>query len=351
FLLVCRLRSEVHYPWVMVVYRQDQPLALLAGRVETIPFAPSIGYLKCPGIPVKTLTVLYHGFLGLQDGPIAGLLVRDTLHWLSDSDVGQVIFPALDIRSSLHTTLMKQTPAWYCEKGILSQLHWQACLSDAADSLLKRMKSKHRAYLLKRQSTFLKAFNGRIKWQWLTEFEHIADTLLKIEQLACKTYQRGLGTGFNNDMDYRERMDLYARRGVLRMALLWVDDTLVCFCIGIVYGDILYGSELGYDQAFKDYSPGILLILWMMEQLRHEGVYNVDWGLGDAQYKRQLGTTAWLEQSILLFKSSWYFLLLRFFLGASLCLDRTARNILDRTDLTARIKSAWRRHLTRPGDA
>jgi hypothetical protein len=40
FLLVCRLRPEVHYPWVMVVYQQNQPVALLAGRVETTPFAP-----------------------------------------------------------------------------------------------------------------------------------------------------------------------------------------------------------------------------------------------------------------------------------------------------------------------
>ncbi len=347
FLLVCRLRPAVHYPWVMVIYEQDIPLAVLAGRVETLRFSPAIGYLKLPGIPLKTLTVLYQGFLGRQDGVTAECLVKATRHWLSSSDVGEVIFPALEPGSPLHLAVIRQTSVWFCEKGGLPQCHWQSVLPDAGDILPGLMKAKHRAGLRKRQRTLQADFEDRIRWQWLTRFEELSALCQQIERLAARTYQRGLGAGFRDNQEWRERLGLYAARGTLRVALLWIDETLVCFYIGMRYGETLFGAELGYDQAFKSYSPGILLILWLMERVREEGVYRMDWGLGDAQYKQQLGATTWPEQSLYLFKPTPAHWILRSLLGITQAIDQTARHVLEKTDLTHRIKTAWRRRMIR----
>jgi len=345
FLLVCRLRPEVHNPWVMVVYEAAIPVALLAGRVETLPFAPAIGYLKLPGIRLKTLTLLYQGFLGRQDSATAECLVEALRRWLSASEVAEVILPALEPDSPLYGAVIRQTSVWFCEKGGLSQCHWQSVLPEAGEILLGQMKAKHRATLRKQQRSLQDSFGDRLRWQWLTRFEDWPTLCQQIERLAAKTYQRGLGAGFRDDQEWRERLGVYAARGTLRIALLWIDETPACFFIGIRYGEVLFGAELGYDQTLKNYSPGILLILWLMARIREEGIYRVDWGLGDAQYKRQLGAVAWPEQTLYLFRPTPVHALLRGVLGLTQMIDHTVRTVLEKTDLTNRIRTAWRRRM------
>lgn len=345
FLLICRIRPEVHYPWVMVAYEDGSPCALLAGRVETTNVAPPLGYLKLVPVFVKNLTLLHHGFLGRQDESVANFFISSLKDWLQRVDVKTVQFPFLAEDSPLKKVLQERVSFWQCEKGMLPKLHWRGILPPLEEPLLMHLKSKSRSTIRRRERAFNAAFSGRLTWQWLTTFTDIPTLCHELENLASKTYQRGLGVGFRNDVEHCLRYQLYADKGLLRVALLKLDDELIGFVIGIRYQDALFIIELGYDRRYKDYSPGINLMLWMMERLREEGVVLMDWGKGGAQYKSQLGNVPCSEQSFWLFKATPPILMLRVAFGGIIRFERVARFLLNKMQLTDRVKSRWRQSI------
>ncbi|WP_395645048.1 GNAT family N-acetyltransferase [Terricaulis sp.] len=54
---------------------------------------------------------------------------------------------------------------------------------------------------------------------------------------------------------------------------------------------VLHDWVVAHDNAFDSYSPGVLLARWAIGWAGDHGVAEVEFGLGDTQYKRQLSTT------------------------------------------------------------
>ncbi len=76
---------------------------------------------------------------------------------------------------------------------------------------------------------------------------------------------------------------------VARAALLTVDGAPAAFSFDLDLGDLKYAIANSYDQAFSKHSPGKLLYYRNLVQALGEGITRVDWGAGDAGYKRVIG--------------------------------------------------------------
>ena len=76
FLLVCRTRENVRNPHVIVVSRDDEPVAILAARLENSHIAPSIGYFTPFKFAVRSLSTVYGGLLGRVDDAVATALMN-----------------------------------------------------------------------------------------------------------------------------------------------------------------------------------------------------------------------------------------------------------------------------------
>ena len=63
-----------------------------------------------------------------------------------------------------------------------------------------------------------------------------------------------------------------------------------------------FGSDyVGYDAEFGKYSPGMYLVMKVVEGFcdgHREGVTEVDFGTGHAQYKQVLSNQEWRETSV-----------------------------------------------------
>ena len=119
------------------------------------------------------------------------------------------------------------------------------------------------------------------------------------------------------------------------------------FWLGVAYKNVFHSNFMGYDPAHASHSPGMFLVTTVIEGLCKEDgkdrVREIDFGLGDAQYKKVLGTNSSEEAGLYVFAPSFKGCALDLTTTVLGSIDRTARKILDRTNLLMKVKGIWRR--------
>jgi hypothetical protein len=347
FVLICKSRSEVASPYVLVVEKDKAPQAILVARLENYQFSPSIGYFKLLKINGKAITVLTDGILGTLNIEVVNLLYQHLWHLLSNGSADAVIFSNLKEDSLFSKFLLEFGPSLWCNKKPKWSAHWMMNVPSTAGQLLREMKSKHRISVLKRKKELESKFPNNVTWRWVKEFKDLNGLCLDLESLASRTYHRALHAGFIDDEEHRNRFALFVERGMLRMQLLLIEGQIGAFWIGVVYKKIFHSIETAYDPNLTKFTPGTLVFLNMIDELAREKVERIDFGLGDADYKRRFGKTSKREATIQVFSPSPKGVTLRTYFYITEILDKMVRKLLQETGILNRIKSVWRKALVR----
>jgi hypothetical protein len=171
------------------------------------------------------------------------------------------------------------------------------------------------------------------------------------EEIAKQTYHRGLGVGFADRPDVRSRVELAAQKGWLRANLLYIGDRPIAFWIGMLYHGSFVSEYMGYDPEFRRFSPGMVLIMRVIEgfcgRASGDTVRELDFGLGHAEYKGALCSKTWLEAPVYIFSPTPKGLGLKAMRTTTRLVDGCARKVLASTKFFPRLKRAWRDHLAK----
>lgn len=148
----------------------------------------------------------------------------------------------------------------------------------------------------------------------------------------------------------RARYEFLARMGWLRSFVLCLDDRPSTFWIGTLRHEVFVSDYMAFDPAFREYWPGMYLILRVIEILAKEilakdGNYparQIDFGLGDQPYKQLLTRQAVEVALVYIFAPNFRGLtanLLRLSLGR---VNYTLKILLGETRWLAIAKRKWR---------
>lgn len=348
FKMICGLRPEVESPCVAVIECNGCPNALLLGRLEHTQFAPSIGYVKPVRVSARVLVILHEGLLGQLDEEVAVELVDCLWSCLSAGLADVIEFHYLPENSPLLKALQLHTPGWLCQKPSLWSVHWEMTLPAEGTFIERKVKAKHRTAIRKRERELESDFRGRVAWKWMNRFDDIAAISSRLEEVAACAYQRGLGSGFRDNEEYRRRFALFASRGQLRVQLLEIDGRVRAFWFGYLYHDVFHLSETGYDPLLGKYEVGKLIFIRLSDELVREGVSKIDFGIGDAAYKQRFGDRSWREATVRMFAPTAKGMLLRSCTGLFAAADKLGRSVIQRMGMMDRLKTGWRRRLTPP---
>jgi len=348
FKMICHLRPEVDSPCVTVVEGNGQLGALLAGRLERTQFSPPIGYFRPVRISAKVLTILHKGVLGKMDDQLAKISVKYLWSMLVSGMADVIEFQYLSEDSPLLNALQIHSSGWFCDKKPRWSIHWDMEIPSGGSFIEHKVRAKHRTGFRKRERELETAFPGKVSWRWLNRFDDIPALCARLEEVAARAYQRGLGTGFIDNEEYRQRLSLFASRGQLRVQLLEIDGKVRAFWFGYLYQDVFHLSETGYDPDLSKYEVGTLMFIRLNDELIKEGVRKLDFGIGDALYKRRFGDRSWREGTVWLFAPTAKGLVLRSTMGLFSTVDKFGRNAIQTLGVLDRIKTGWRRRLA-PG--
>lgn len=173
--------------------------------------------------------------------------------------------------------------------------------------------------------------------------------LRDIETVAARTYQRQLGAGWDAARD-RQWIKLRMDRGWFRAWVLYIDSSPRAFEVGDVYRGTYFLDARGYDPDWSTHRLGNYVALQVWRDLCEDPeVRRMDFGPGDADYKREAATDVRREASLMIFPARPSGVALNVAFSAVVMADRLARRLVG-GNRAARIKRWWR-HLKVSGAA
>jgi len=302
---IVRSRPEVQGPAVFVLYHFTTPVAMLIGRIEEAPMDVKFGYVTLPTPRLRQLVLLYGGVCGEVTDLAAKLFFREIKALLKQKVVDAVVFNYLPRDSNLFTAMTNQIPFGCRDHVLLPNPHWSTRLPKTLDEFMNKIAKNHR-YGIRRQAKILEAaFPNEVEVLCLTKDGEVQKLCTDSERIAGKTYQRSLGVLALDSREMLERLSVHARSGSLRGYVLYIRKEPCAFWIGTLYKGVFFMDFTGYDTRYQTFAIGTYLFMKLIEDLcRNTTASSLDFGFGDAVYKKKFGDTSWPEMTVMLFPAT-----------------------------------------------
>jgi hypothetical protein len=303
FLTVVRERDEVVRPHVYFGNRGDGARVALVGRMEDTVLETRAGYRAIYRPRVRSL-VLAHGGLSGHDTPEgAAMILRHLRGVLAAGEAEVALLPSLPVESELFREASAlRFPAR--QASIDVSRHWALRLPDSFDEFVRTRSKSTRDNIKRYRNRLHRDFGDGVRLERYMTVDS-ADILFRdARRVAEQTYQHGLGVAFADSRLDRELTCLGLARGWARVYVLYLDGQPAAFWPGAVWGGTFFSGTPGYDTRFADYGIGKYVLMRLIQDLCEEpGIDSVDYGSGEADYKRQFGNDNWAEADVLLFSS------------------------------------------------
>jgi CelD/BcsL family acetyltransferase involved in cellulose biosynthesis len=333
-------RDEVQAAHVVVAERAGTPVALAVGRIEDRTAEARFGYATLHRARLKTLTLVHGGVVGeAQDPEVIDALAAALVAAVDAREADALFFHKLALDSPLHQAVLRAVPPRRRQRFLAVDRHWTRELPDSYDTFLSSLKRrKHLKYYMRRLD---KEYGDRVTLPRLHRPEQLETLLTDVEAVAHRTYQRGLDAGFHAKRD-REIVRTGLAAGRYNAWVLAIDGAPVAFEYGELHGGTYFLGGKGYVPEMADKSLGNYVALHVLAQLIGEGsAQRIDFGFGDADYKRSFGDGGWDEADLTVYARRARPLAINALHSAIVGADRTARRVAGR-DRVAKIKSRWR---------
>jgi len=299
-LSVVRARPSVLSPHVFALVQGDEVEALLVARLEDRDHQCRFGYRTVYAPRVRTLTIDYGGALRARPDVAWTPLVASLVETLNAGVASVAHLRRIDVDSDLAEAVRRVAPRLSRNESEAPTPHWRLELGGSYDDLLSRARGRTRQMFARSRRVLHRAF-GRVVVRKTVDPADVPAFCRRVEKVACGTYQRGLGAGFVHDVEYESRLSVVAAQGRLAAYELVGDDAVLAFWIGATADDTHYLDSTGFADEHRRLSPGKVLRMEVLRDLCATGVRTVDFGLGDAEYKRHFGATRTLERDVYLF--------------------------------------------------
>ncbi len=334
---------------------QPAALALYEGR-ELVGLAPFIlrpfnwearvAYRKVASFPVRMADLCGDRPLCPDDPEAYDLLFRDAARHGLPFDM--MYLEALPVDSGLHRAIAaldgKRDAVWsYIPRP--PQPHWLLQLKPDFEKYLMTFPGDRRGKLRRRVKKIDKEAKQPVRVERVTTPAQVPGFLTQVEHVSSISWQ---GTRLQQVVKdapaERAKMMRHAERGWMRSYLLYVGDKCIAFVIGEQESGIFYYDRIGYDPAWSQYAPGIVLFYKVVEDLHaHDAPAWLDFGTGDNSYKRLYGTESFDCVDVYLLRRSAYMGAARTVHRSLTAAEQAAREVIDRYGLRNKVMKILRR--------
>jgi CelD/BcsL family acetyltransferase involved in cellulose biosynthesis len=179
-------------------------------------------------------------------------------------------------------------------------------LSSSFEQYMRATSSKARANMRREVRQLAQRAGADLQAVRITSPPQVKDFLTRAEQVGKKSWQyRALGQRVASDDATQNSFEDLAARGLLRSYLLQAGDATYAFVVGYQHQEVYHYVEVAYDEAYAEFSPGKVLLTLMLEDLhKHDVPREMNFGVGDASYKRRFGNLERSDAGCLVLRSS-----------------------------------------------
>ena len=343
FRTVIETRMDVVGPYVLVLSGSRGPSVV--ARLEDVEVvAARLGYRSIWRPRVRSITVVPGGIDPAAD---ASAVVTALQERLAERDADLVSLPGLRTDTALFREVTSQ------DRGLRRTLripntHWRLELPESYEAFLRSRSRKTRENARMYHNRLTRAYPGRVEFKIFTEAHDLDYVLADLTSIGATTYQHGLGVAFADSQERRRLTELGLRTRSYRAHVLYLDGQPAAFWHGFIRGRTFFTATPGYNPALAEFSIGTLVLLHLIRTLIEDpAVEAVDYGFGDADYKRRFGSSSWQEVDVSLWARSPRAVAINSLRTGTEAMNLLAKRTLDRSGLTATVKRRWRAQLAK----
>ena len=348
FRLLLDADERVLRPHAVLLERGGAPRALVLARVERLTLAARLGYRTVYRPRLRALTVVYGGVLGDVDEADAALLVGELRRELAGA-ADLLRFRGLEVETPLHAAASAAGPRALRERSAAPTGHWELDVPDSYDAFLQSLSKSTRDGAKRYSRKLEQEYGDRLELRTFRDASESERVFRDVGVVASKTYQHGLGVAFAQTEAQRRLTTELMERGWFRAYVLYLDGEPVAFWHGHGYRGVFSTGVPGFDRAYSDLRVGNYVLLKLIADLcADRDVHTLDYGFGDAEYKRRFGTRRRAEQDVHLYAPSFRGLRVNAVRSGLLGASALGRRLLGGEGL-ARLKRGWRKRLSGGG--
>jgi len=276
-------------PHVIVLSRNAKREALLVGLNYHTKIPLRLGSLTIHQSEVNVLEFVHGGLLGNNSRENCEAFVQAVMQSLAGGDADMALWERLDVHSALYTCALQLPSLMLRDHSRALFDHWYMNFPKGLDAFLSSLGRSQRSKLRRKYDRVLNSFPGKIQVRSFRTIADLEQAIPDMEHIARKSVKRHLGYGYFDTLQTREQLIFEASRGWLRIYILYIEGKPVSFWKGALYERCLHADHAGFDLAWSDFSPGIFLFLYILENLRDEDIKTVDLGYGNGQFYHIFG--------------------------------------------------------------
>lgn len=306
FSSMIRSRGSRCRPHVVVLVQNARPDAILIGLFErrTIPF--TLGHFNICRPEVDVLEFVYGGLRGNDSEKNCAALVQEVMRSLDRGDADLALWKQLDVQSPLYSCALR-LPCFamrdYSRRPID---HWLMNFPKGLDAFFMSLERSQRSKLRRKYKKVLNCFAGKVQVRCFRSLEDLEAAIPNMEEIASKSDKRRVFRFDSLDTPQireqlvveAERAVVAAKEGWLRIYVLYLKERPAAYWMGTLYDRCLQADHVGYDPMWSEFSPGIFLLLYILEDLRDEDIETVDFGCKNIQFKQCFGSLRRVESTI-----------------------------------------------------
>jgi Acetyltransferase (GNAT) domain len=344
FLTVVRARPEVVRPHVVLIERDGVPCLMIAARLEDAPLEVKLGYHVVARPRLRALRVAFGGIVGAAGDTDRRRALHELQRPLREGEADVAVLTQLEAGGPMCSLARAAGSRMRRAQAEIPAPHWSVAIPDSMDEFLAERSGRTRKNL-RYYDKRMKRDHPDLCVRTFRRESELDELCTDMERVAATTYQRSLGAGFTGDHQDRALMALGMARGWFRAWVLYFGDRPVAFWHGYAYGGTFTTGCPGFDPAFTKDRVGAYLAVRMIEQLCADTAVNMlDWGGGDAEYKRTLGGVRREEVDVMLFARTGAGLRACFLRMTAAAVARIGRRVLGDAGVR-RVRRAWRDRL------
>jgi len=344
YLSVVECDEGISQPVVILLKKHGEPEALVAGRLGKMPIPVRIGYKAVASPTLRSLAVTYGGVLGQPDEVAIVQIIRGLAGFLNRKEADIVFFNHLDIDSVFYQQVRKASGFWRGNHFLTVEPHWRMAIPLSLSEFFQSLSGKHRRNLRRAVRKLEEEYGEEFQIVHYQNVDDIPVLSRDVESISVKTYQHALNAGFSCTPLTQSILTRDATRGRLLMSVLYIQGRPCAFQWGTVLRNTYFMEKVGYDPEWSRFRVGNVLFIQVLESLCHRADLEfLDFGFGDAEYKRSYGNKCWQEAAqTYVFAPRLYPVMLNMFQSSVMGLSYTLRRGLNAAGLTHRVKRLWR---------
>jgi CelD/BcsL family acetyltransferase involved in cellulose biosynthesis len=169
------------------------------------------------------------------------------------------------------------------------------------DKVFARHKSRQRANWRRKWDSLAKL--GRLDFLQTSDPDDLAAAFPRLLELYQARWRGKRIPGWSDAEQHRLQLEAakaLGAQGLVRLSLIRFDGEIIAFSYAMRGGTQSTSYVLAHDAAFDVFSPGLLLLIKMLEAAAAQGDTSYDFSLGDAPYKTMWATGEQRVFSVLL---------------------------------------------------